>query len=140
MESPTENAMVLRGSSIPAPWEEGFAPTVWRTVSPEAALRAINDAIPGVEMLDKPFKLVNIVIHSITLTDPDTGEETVAPRTILIDEKAHAYAFVSKGVVSSLSLLCSLLDRKPPFDPPIAVKVIQLPIKGGFRVYRLTLA
>ena len=139
----SDQIVTKQGSTSLAPWESGEVPAISTTLSAEATLQIINDAMAGADARDKPIKLVDVVCHQVTVNSTEIvdGKETTVEseelRTILVDDKGVGYAFVSKGIIQSLKQLCSLLDVLPPFDPPLSVKIVEKPTGRGFRVYRV---
>lgn len=121
------------------PWE-GTSLDFATTLKAEAALKAIDASGPLADMIGKSIELVHLVAHKVTLTNPETGEAKDAIRLILIDKNGAGFHCVSEGILTSLKMLTSVLDRKPPFDPPLKVTPKQVNTQGGRRVFKLTLS
>lgn len=67
----------------------------------------------------------DIYVELIELTDDLTGENTFAPRTVIIDNGGETFQAVSKGIYNSLSRLIQNFGE-PTWDPGLPVKVKQI--------------
>jgi hypothetical protein len=92
--------------------------------------------VKGEDIIGQQIRLWQVMMHSIDLEDPDTGETADAVRTVLIDEARKTYGFVSVGVAKSLGMITSLWGL-PPWQPPLVVVVRQKSTRKGRRLYVL---
>lgn len=74
----------------------------------------------------EPVYMKDILFHSVTLTDDETGELSESVRTVIIDVDGVTYAAVSQGVVGSLQKIMGLYGMPPYADGlPIIAKQVQ---------------
>lgn len=90
------------------------------------------------DILNTTIRITHVLIHAIELTDPESGEVFPAHRTVLVCDDDTTVSFVSQGIIKSLSLIC-MMEGKGPWNPPIAVRMRQLQLKSGRRMYTLDL-
>jgi hypothetical protein len=135
----SEHPEVVQAGMEIMPWEGGVLDFA-TTLPPTEALKLIDASVPLADVIGKPIALKHLIAHRVSLANPETGEVKDAMRLILVDSKGAAYHCVSEGVLTSLKMITAVLDRKPPFDPPLNVIAVQKQTKGGRRIYKLSLA
>lgn len=122
------------------PWK-GEAPAIFSTLAdPKKTLNLLNSALPIGDFLSKTIAVVHIIVQDATVHDDKTNEDLPVRRTILVDKNGAAYAATSEGILQSLKLVLGLIQRTPPFDPPLGLIVNQKNTRRGFRVYVVDLA
>lgn len=89
----------------------------------------MNPDIKLGDIINGRLKIKDIMIEKIELTDDQTGEIIVAPRTVILDDKGKSYDAVSVGVFSALKKIISIFGEPQSWDEPLEVKVIQKTIK-----------
>lgn len=82
------------------------------------------------EMENKVFKLTNFLAVEVTI------EGKNAARITLYDDKNNTAIFTSIGVLNTLKRFISIFG-KPPWTPPIPIKLVEVNTRQGFRVYTL---
>lgn len=88
------------------------------------------------DMLNKTINCVDIYIEQATVTNKETGEVSMLPRTVLIDDKGKSYAALSYGVFNSLKKIISVFGFPNEWSEPIPVEVTRI-IKGDRQIYNL---
>ena len=88
------------------------------------------------DMLNKTINCVDIYIEQATVTNNETGEVSMLPRTVLIDDKGKSYAALSYGVFNSLKKIISVFGFPNEWNEPIPVEVTRI-IKGDRQIYNL---
>lgn len=96
-----------------------------------------TEALKGESLIGSVIYLGHYVIHPVDLTDNNTGEIVHCARTILPQPEGPPVAFVSTGVLESISRIAWKEKRNPPFEPPLRVKLKSVPCGGGHRTYKL---
>ena len=66
----------------------------------------------------------------------ETGEVSVAPRVVLIDDKGKAYQSVSVGIYSSLKNIMFVYGDPSTWEKPVKVKITQI-TKGKNKMLNL---
>jgi hypothetical protein len=121
------------------PWEAGMKAVGFYSTfppnNPKATIAAINDSEPLEGFLNKTIVVVHVVMHSVALPDPQTGELKDQTRIVLVTKDGKNLASISKGVLQSLKFVAAL-DSPPPWLEGMAFKVQQSPAKKG-RVFKL---
>ena len=73
------------------------------------ALKAMSSpTVPNEELRVNSFKMVNVFIHQIELTDEKTGEQQECRRTVLFDDQGRTTAFVSDGIITGIENIVTL--------------------------------
>jgi hypothetical protein len=123
-------------STALAPWEPkpGETAALSSTLPPKETLRALNDTVPLSDFLGKTIRVRHVMAHPATV-GRDEGE-VEAVRIVLQDVKGVNYSCVSEGVMQSLRQIGSVYGN-PPWEDGLALEVIQVNTRGGFRVYKL---
>ena len=88
-----------------------------------AVVAAITDAEPLADHLGQTIWLKDIVAHSVTITDEETGEVSVQPRTILIDKDGKAYSAVSGVIVNRLTTIVNVIGQPHTWPSPLPIRV-----------------
>lgn len=96
-----------------------------------------SDALKGETLIGSNIYLGHYVIHPINLEDQNTGEVVEVARTILPQPEGLPVAFVSTGILESISRISWKHRQAPPFDPPLLVKLKSVPTGQGRRTYKL---
>lgn len=111
------------------------------TDSEKAALyNAMNN--PDVQIADHIGQMINmrdIIIEAVDMLNEETGEVRTAPRCTIIDVDGNSYASTSVGIYNALRKICGIF-RKSHFETGLPIKVAQISIKGGKRIFTLNLA
>lgn len=105
----------------------------------QAFFNAISD--PDVKLADCINTVINvkdIYCETVTLTDEKTGEQSIAPRIVLVDTEGKSYQAVSTGIFNSLRRLMQVFGN-PTWENGLPVKVVQKNI-GTNRLYTLVCA
>lgn len=101
------------------------------------ALKAMSSpTVPNEELRVNTFKMVNVFIHTILLTDEKTGEQQECRRTVLFDDQGRTTAFVSDGIITGIENIVTLFGP-PPWDPAIPVRTKQSKTRRGYNVLNL---
>lgn len=90
------------------------------------------------DTIDQDFSLAGVLIHRVTMTDSQTGEDRPCFRTVLLDEENSSVGCISDGVTRALVNLEALYGP-PPWNPPLVIRIKQHTGKGPNRYYTLEL-
>lgn len=90
------------------------------------------------DCINEVIRLVDVFVEWVEMTDPNSGEVSVAPRCVLFDADGRTYAAVSRGIVNSLERL-AMVYGAPHWDEPISVRIRQVQ-NGARRFYTLDIA
>lgn len=102
-------------------------------------LRAARGVDMRAEDLGKEaFSIVHILAQRVSIAQKD-GTFNDAVRVVLISPEKKTLGFVSEGIRKDLGLIMQLYG-KPPYSPPIKVKVVPVRTRQGFRMYSLEIA
>lgn len=104
-----------------------------------AFFNAISD--PDFKLADcinTVIKVRDIYCETVTVTNKDTGETSLAPRVVLVDVDGKSYQSVSTGIFNALRRLMQVYGP-PTWPDGLAVKVMQKNI-GKNRLYTLVCA
>lgn len=82
------------------------------------------------EMINRQIMLRDVIVETVQVANPETGEVSTAPRTILIDDEGHSYQAVSAGVFNSVKRLFNLMGF-PTYEEPVPITIIQTETKKG---------
>lgn len=88
-----------------------------------ALLEAVTDSQAIADNLNKPLRIVNVVIQAVELADDVTGELSEVPRTILIAEDGTAYHAISMGVFRAVETILGVLGHPSTWPSPINIEV-----------------
>lgn len=80
--------------------------------------------------------LIGFYVHEVDITDETTGEISRCIRTALYDQDGTVYECVSNGVAKDI---WRLMQYKliPSVENPLAIKVVQIQLRGPNRMYRI---
>lgn len=96
-----------------------------------------GSALALADMVEKVIPVRHILAHRIDSVDEDTGEVKTLDRIVLVTPDGTAYASTSEGVRRSLSLLMTVYG-KPPWSPPLRLKLTQVNTRKGRRTFVLS--
>ena len=72
------------------------------------------------EHINQELKIEHVFFQEIEMVNKKTGELTIAPRIIFIDDKGTSYSCVSSGIKTSIKNLMSIFG-KPPWNPALTI-------------------
>lgn len=72
------------------------------------------------EHINQELKIEHVFFQEIEMINKKTGELTVAPRIIFIDDEGTSYSCVSNGIKTSIKNLMSIFG-KPPWKPALII-------------------
>ena len=122
---------------LPAPGEMAAVVTTLNLdTDAKKILRCMNDTMPVTALAEKSAKIVDIIVHSATVLNDETGEYTEVKRTVLISDKGINYASMSEGVLGSVKQISAIFGP-PPWDPALDLKMIEKQTRKGRRTYIL---
>lgn len=87
--------------------------------------------------INETIAVKDLFCEVVQCVNQETGEVSVCPRIVLIDDKGKSYASVSLGIYSAMKKLMSIYGQ-PTWDKPIKVKVMQIS-KGTRKMLSLKL-
>lgn len=90
------------------------------------------------DCINKTINLKDIYVEEVECTNEETGEVSLAPRVVLIDDKAHSYQCVSVGILSAIKKMIAIYGI-PTWEKPIPVEVKQI-TKGQRKMLSLKIA
>lgn len=135
------NEIVNRNNSVPAIGSDVGAS--WSTFTNDdietrkLAYNAISNPEKISEHLDETINLKDIVIQNIEVTNSETGEVSVVPQVILVDDKGTAYSAVSAGAYSSVMRLLSIFGHPSQWADALPVQVVERRSNRGFKFYAI---
>lgn len=77
------------------------------------------------DIVGETIYVTDLFCESVMIANKDTGEESPAVRTVLIDKDGLGYASVSKGIFSAVKKLIMLCGQ-PTWETPIPLKIAQI--------------
>lgn len=103
-----------------------------------AMYNAINgDADSLRDHVGEEIALVDVVAHTVQMTDEQTGELRDCARVVLVAADGKCYQAVSEGIMSSLTKLFAICGMPSWKDEPVIVKPKELTTRKGYRVMTL---
>ena len=90
------------------------------------------------DMINMPIAVRDIYIEVVNCTNQETGEVTVCPRIVLIDDKGVSYQAVSIGIYSAVKKLIQVYGE-PSWEKPVKVIVKNI-TKGDRKMLTLNVA
>lgn len=75
--------------------------------------------------INEVIEIKDIYCEMTEITDKETGEITLLPRTVLIDSEGKGYNAVAKGVFNSVKQILALFGDPKGWTEPLKVKVRQ---------------
>lgn len=91
------------------------------------------------DCINEVINLRNVYVESVNCVNQDTGEVTVCPRVVLIDDNNVGYQSVSLGIFSALKKLFSTFGEPNTWDEAIPIKIKQL-TKGERKILTFEIA
>lgn len=88
------------------------------------------------ERINTVLDVQHVVMHSIEITDEDTGETKPEVRTVVVCGDGSKVAFVSRQVCKFFARL-TMLGRPGPWNPPLKLMLRRVPMGGSHSGYRL---
>jgi len=89
------------------------------------------------DCINKKIMLKDIFVEEVTCTNTESGEVSVCPRVVLIDDKARSYQCVSIGIFSAVKKLIAVYGM-PTWEKPIPIEVKQIS-KGTKKMLSLSI-
>lgn len=77
------------------------------------------------DCINKQIAVKDVYVEVVTCTNQETGEQTPAPRIVLIDEDGVSYQCVSIGIYSAIKKLIQVFGE-PTWKTPVKVEVVQI--------------
>lgn len=74
------------------------------------------------DCVNEIIKAKDLYCEEVECVNEETGEVTIAPRVVIVDDKGISYQCVSVGVWSAIKRLIAIFGV-PTWDEPIALKV-----------------
>lgn len=91
------------------------------------------------DCINEIINLRNVYVESVNCVNQETGEVTVCPRVVLIDDNNVGYQSVSLGIFSALKKLFSTFGEPNTWDEAIPIKIKQL-TKGEKKILTFEIA
>lgn len=85
---------------------------------------ANNPEFKIADMIGKTILAKDLYCEEVTLTNKETGETSVAPRIVIIDDKGQGYQSVSMGVFNAIKKVCAIFGN-PTWKEPVKLTVVQ---------------
>lgn len=102
-----------------------------------AAYNALSETVSLRDFYGKPIAVTAVVAQTVQVTDPDSGEVSDAPRTVLVGADGTNYHSVSKGVLDSLRMIFRMIGV-PSAARPITVVAREVQTRKGYRTVQLS--
>lgn len=143
---PEPNLATIDQSSAVAPFDPmgqiGRYYSNWRLetkADKRLVLRCFTEQTPPADgLIGTVIEMSRVLVHPVQIMDEKTGELHNCLRTVIVQSNGELVAFVSQGIIKSLSLI-SMMEGRGPWSPPLLVKLRQIPVKGAKRMYTLDL-
>lgn len=123
----------------PSDWKDDDYWSSLDPLDPAQQMMLFNARLGEVDKLsgsiNLEFDIEHILLHPIEVEGKE-GEVLTLARAVIITPKGDMLGSVSGGVMRSLKLFCKMWGQ-PPWRPARRVKVIQMEIKGGKRMFLL---
>jgi hypothetical protein len=113
----------------------------FRTDTPAGAALLLRCATPdfkGDDVIGRELELYGVYAAPILIHKEATGEVMPCLRTVLVLWGGKTVGFVSQGMADSLADLMAG-HGKGPWNPPLKVRLRQVPLQDAKRTYRLEL-
>ena len=91
------------------------------------------------DCINEIINLRNVYVESVNCVNQETGEVTVCPRVVLIDDNNVGYQSVSLGIFSALKKLFSTFGEPNTWTEAIPIKIKQL-TKGERKILTFEIA
>ena len=100
-------------------------------------LNVINNSEPLLEMVGKQINIKDVVLQTVEIANPTTGEVESTVRITLVDEKGTAYHATSIGIAQSLRQLFNIVGDPETWGQAITANVLEKKGRNGFRFLTL---
>lgn len=87
------------------------------------------------DCINMQIKAKDLFVEVVECTNEETGEKTMCPRIVIIDEKGVSYQCVSVGIYSALKKVIQIFGA-PTWEKPITLEVKQI-TKGARKMLTL---
>lgn len=88
--------------------------------------------------INETIKVMHVYAEMVQCTNKETGEVTVQPRTVLIDEKGEGHQCVSLGIFTSIRKIFLMVGEPASWEYPLPIKIKQV-TKDKFKMLSLEL-
>lgn len=100
--------------------------------------KAVSDAKPLSDVLDKPLNIVDIIVQPVTVENEETGEVDGYLRTTLIDAQGNAHTTGSAGVASAVKNMLDIFGQPEGWPKGgLAVKVVERKGNKGYKFFTI---
>lgn len=89
------------------------------------------------EYIGQEITVSDVYVEIVTLTNPETGDTSQAPRIVLFDGTGESWACTSTGVFGSLKKLFAVFGTPDTWKEPITLRVKQIERGNGRRLLTL---
>lgn len=119
-----ENTVV---SELTAPTGSSYCSMKAETPQEKAKLFAAmnNPEFRIADKINETIQAKDIFVEVVTVKNPETDEDTQAPRLVIIDKDGHGYQAVSLGLYSALKKLIAIFGA-PTWETPLPLKIRQV--------------
>lgn len=83
--------------------------------------------------VNETMNLRHVYVETVSCMNEETGEVTICPRIVLIDDKGNGFGCVSRGIYSALRKLFGIFGTPDAWEKPIKIKFKSIN-KDKFRV------
>lgn len=83
------------------------------------------------DYINKVIYATNVYIQPAQLTNRETGEVSIVPRIILIDNNNESYAAASFGLYHALERLFLIIGGPSEWKDPVPLEIKQVPTSKG---------
>ncbi len=99
-------------------------------------LKAVSKSSPLDEHLGETLNIRDIIIQPVSL-QKNNGDVDIAARITLIDVDGTAYHATSKGLMTSITNVITIIGEPDTWKKPLAAKVIQEKGNNGYKYFTL---
>lgn len=78
------------------------------------------------DCINETINIKDVFCEIVNCTNKDTGDVTICPRIVLINEKGVGYQAVSLGIYSALKKIFRVFGMPNEWSSPLKIKVIQV--------------
>lgn len=82
------------------------------------------------DFINQEINVTDVLIETTEIGNEETGEISVVPRVVLIDDEGKAYQSVSVGMFNAVKNLIFIYGE-PTWDPALTIKIKQRAVKNG---------
>lgn len=90
------------------------------------------------DCINMEIAIKHVFCEAVHCINRDTGEDSVCPRIVLIDEKGVGYQAVSLGIFSAIKKIFSIKGHPNKWKKPVKVQVVQI-TKGDRKMLTLNM-